>query len=232
MNIDALEQKIGHDFSNPALAEQAMCHSSYVNEHSDVPVQDNERLEFLGDAVLSLCVSHLLMTYYPELDEGVLSKIRAGLVNDQSLAQRSRALSLGTFLMLGKGEELSNGRDKDSILAGAFEALLGAVYLDGGLPAAQKLVTACFHQDMKTLSISDISQDYKSSLQEYTQAIHKSSPVYEIIEAAGPDHAKTFRYSVTAGDIVAEGQGSSKQAAQQMAAERALERIQSAKEDE
>jgi len=195
-------------------------------------MDDNERLEFLGDSVLSLCVSHLLMTYYPELDEGVLSKIRAGLVNDQSLADRARVFCLGEFILLGKGEELTHGRDKDSILAGAFEALLGAIYQDGGLPAALDMVTRYFHNDMKTQTVSDISQDYKSSLQEYTQAIYKTSPVYEMIEAVGPDHDKTFRYSVTVGDVLTEGHGGSKQAAQQMAAQKALQQIQSTSENE
>lgn len=230
MDIGELEKKIGYCFSNPLLGEQAMRHSSWVNEQSETTLDDNERLEFLGDSVISLCVSHLLMTYYPELNEGALSKIRASLVNDQSLADRARAFFLETYIQLGKGEEITHGRRKDSILAGAFEALLGAIYLDGGLKAAIEVANRCFHNSIKTVTLSDIGQDYKSSLQEYIQAVYKTSPVYEIIEAFGPDHEKTFRYSVTAGDVLAEGSGGSKQAAQQMAAQEALKLIHSSSE--
>ena len=232
MEIHELEEKIGYTFSTSHLIEQAMRHSSYVNEHPDEALTDNERLEFLGDSVLSLCVSHLLMTYYPELNEGELSKMRAGLVNDQSLAARARIFCLGEFIQLGKGEELTNGREKDSILAAAFEALLGALYMDGGLEAALNLAIRCFHNDIKTMTASEISQDNKSALQEYTQAVYKTSPVYEMIEAIGPDHDKTFRYIVNAGDVVAEGSGSSKQAAQQMAAQKALQQIHSSAKNE
>ncbi len=232
MDISELEKKIDYSFSNPRLGEQAMRHSSYVNEQPEKGLEDNQRLEFLGDSVLSLCISHLLMRYYPELNEGALSKIRAGLVNDQSLADHSHIFSLGTFIRLGRGEELTHGRRKDSILAGAFEALLGAVYMDGGLEAALVLVTRCFNNDIRNLTISDISHDYKSSLQEYTQAAYKTSPVYEIIDAVGPDHDKTFHCRVTAGDITAEGDGGSKQAAQQMAAREALKKIHSPAKNE
>ena len=232
MSISELERNIGYHFSNPRLVEQALRHRSFVNEQPETALEDNERLEFLGDAVLSLSISHLLMTYYPELSEGILSKMRASLVNDQSLAERSRTFVLGSFIQLGKGEELTQGRRKDSILAGAFEALLGAIYLDGGLPAALDVVNRFFHQDIKTLPDSDIGQDYKSSLQEYTQAAFKNAPVYDLIEAFGPDHEKTFRYRVTAGETLAEGYGSSKQAAQQMAAQNALKQLQTAKENE
>ncbi|MEW6079129.1 MAG: ribonuclease III [Thermodesulfobacteriota bacterium] len=232
MDISELENKIGYRFLSPRLCQQAMRHRSYINEQTESGLEDNERLEFLGDAVLSLCVSHLLMSSYPELQEGALSKIRASLVNDQSLAVRARSLFLGSFILLGRGEEMTQGRDKDSILAGAFEALMGAIYLDGGLDAALALATRCFSGDIRKLNLSDIIQDHKSSLQEYTQAVYKTSPVYEIIGSYGPDHEKKFRYSVTAGDIVAEGTGSSKQAAQQMAAQEALKRIQSSTENE
>jgi ribonuclease III len=227
MDISELEKNIGYAFANPLLCQQALRHRSFVNEQAESTLADNERLEFLGDAVLSLCISHLLITYYPELDEGSLSKSRAGLVNDQRLADRSHAFSLGTFILLGKGEEQTHGRRKDSILAGAFEALLGAIYLDGGLPAAMTVVNRFFHQDLKSLDRIDISRDYKSSLQEYSQAAYKISPVYELIESLGPDHQKIFHYSVTVGNIVTEGFGSSKQAAQQVAAQKALEEIQS-----
>ena len=232
MNIGELEKNIGYVFSNPGLAEQALRHRSFVNEQPETTLEDNERLEFLGDAVLSLSISHLLMTYYPELNEGALSKMRAGLVNDTSLAERSRSFVLGAFIRLGKGEELTQGRRKDSILAGAFEALLGAIYLDGGLSAALDIVNRFFHQDIKALPLSDMGQDYKSSLQEYTQAEFKSAPAYDLIEAFGPDHEKTFRYRVAAGSFLAEGYGSSKQAAQQMAAKNALKQIQTARENE
>lgn len=232
MDIKNLETNIGFIFSDPGLIRQAMRHRSYVNEQLQTGLEDNERLEFLGDAVLSLCVSHLLMTCYPELNEGILSKFRAGLVNDQSLAARSRKFRLGSFLQLGKGEELTLGRQKDSILAGAFEALLGAVYLDGGLAAALDVVTRFFHRDIKALSGSNISQDYKSTLQEYSQAEFKVAPVYEIIESFGPDHEKTFRYKVTAGSLQAEGVGRSKQAAHQMAAKNALKQIETSAENE
>ncbi len=226
MNIQKLEKKLGHTFSDPVYVRTALRHSSYVNEQADIDLSDNERLEFLGDAALSLCISHLLFTLLPEEDEGILTQLRASLVNDNWLAGIARKLDLGHYIQLGKGEFLSNGGEKDSILAGAFEAIVGAIFLDGGLAAALATVEQCFQEDIQSQLATHTFYDFKSLLQERLQAADKSPPVYQIIEEVGPDHEKTFRCRVAAGSIEAEGQGRSKKAAQQAAAKKALAIIQ------
>ncbi|MDY6823206.1 MAG: ribonuclease III [Thermodesulfobacteriota bacterium] len=222
MPASELENALAYTFRDIDLLHQALRHSSYVNEHADADMEDNERLEFLGDAALSLCVGHLLMTRFPDLNEGALSQARANLVSTAWLRDLAMGLHLGQYLNLGKGEEHTGGRQKDSILAGTYEALLGAIYLDGGFEAVFHIVEQHFAGDITSAVLPEINQDFKSMLQELTQAEFKTSPVYQITDESGPDHDKTFLCRVKAGNIESEGTGKSKKSAQQMAAQNAL----------
>lgn len=223
MDLEPLEQNISYTFTNKALIQTALQHSSFVNENPATALEDNERLEFLGDAILNAIISHLLMTRHPELKEGELSKIRSLLVNKTHLAKVAKQVNLGQFLRLGKGEIQSSGRKKASILADAFEALLAAVYLDGGFDRASLLIQHLFEDFFNTVSTSGIYFDYKSRLQELVQAALKSQPEYAIISENGPDHDKTFEVELSVGDVRTRGKGKSKKAAEQEAAKSALE---------
>jgi len=221
-----LEKIIGYRFKKAGMLVRALCHSSYVNETEDDTMQDNERLEFLGDAVLNLAIGHLLMQRYPELREGDLSRMRAALVNEIQLAGISRRIDLGAFLMLGKGELQSNGQDKDSILADAFEALLAAVYLDRGYQKAFDLIGALFSDIIESVQAPEDQRDFKSRLQEQVQSSRHVTPRYELVGATGPDHDKTFRARISIGDLHVEGEGKSKKAAEQEAARKALDMLE------
>jgi ribonuclease III len=218
-----LEQTIGYRFRNADLMAQALCHSSYINEAADETMQDNERLEFLGDAVLNLAIGDLLMRRYPELREGDLSRMRAALVNETRLADIARRLDLGSFLQLGKGEQQSNGHDKDSILADAFEALMAAVYLDGGFQKAFDLADAHFAETIELVKAPADRKDHKSRLQELVQSTRHITPRYHLVDAFGPDHDKTFRTRISIGELNVEGEGKNKKAAEQDAARKALD---------
>ncbi len=223
MDLRILQEKIGHRFTETALLAEACRHSSYVNEHPGPDLRDNERLEFLGDAVLGLVVGTLLMGRFPDTPEGDLSRMRANLVNERQLAAIARTLDLGGHLALGRGEIQTNGREKNSILADAFEAVIAAVYLDGGFDAAFRFVQD--HYDplirSETGAIGDF--DYKSRLQEIIQMAHKPMPVYTVVAESGPDHDKTFVVRIDLSDLSTEGTGKSKKTAEQAAAARALE---------
>ena len=218
-----IEQKLGYQFNSRDLLEEALRHSSYVNEQPDSELRDNERFEFLGDAVLNLIVGHILMERYPDLKEGDLSRTRANLVNENHLAIMARSIDLGAGLLLGKGEIQTNGIEKNSILAGAFEALMAAVYLDGGFKAAFKIIENNFVPFLDKIYPTIDNYDYKSRLQECVQEKHGSIPCYQVVREEGPDHAKTFWVSVKVFDIETEGTGKSKKAAEQDAARKALE---------
>lgn len=221
-----LENNIGYSFKNRMLLQNALRHSSYVNEKTDQG-SDNECLEFLGDAVLNLVIGHLLMEKYHDQKEGVLSKMRANLVNEVRLADISRAMGLGPFLLLGKGELITNGREKNSILADAFEAVIASVYLDGGFEAAFSMVRSHFKELIKETKPEDKTYvfDAKSKLQETVQTMFKETPVYRVVEETGPDHNKTFKILLRFSDMSAEGSGKSKKNAEQEAARKALEMI-------
>jgi len=223
MESEPLEQQISYTFTNKTLLETALQHSSFVNENPSAALEDNERLEFLGDSILNAIISHLLMTRHPELKEGELSKIRSLLVNKAHLAKVAKQIHLGDFIRLGKGEIQSSGRKKASILADAFEALLAAVYLDGGFDRAYALIQRLFEDFFNTISTSAVYFDYKSRLQELVQAKLKSQPEYVIISENGPDHDKTFQVELSVGDVRTTGKGKSKKAAEQEAAKSALE---------
>lgn len=222
MDIGVFLHKLGYRFSESSLIEEALRHSSYVNEQGDGKMRDNERLEFLGDAVLNLVVGHLLMERFPELNEGDLSRVRASLVNESHLADIARSIDLGDNIHLGKGEILSNGREKTSILANAFEAVLAAVYLDGGFQSAFSVVETHLAPILDEFNSLDMNQDFKSQLQELVQGSQQKVPVYSVIDESGPDHDKTFCVQLEVFDVKTEGRGKSKKLAEQDAARQAL----------
>ena len=212
----ALEAELGHQFVRPELLAVAITHRS-TGEGTH-----NETLEFLGDAVLSLAVSDLLMRGFPDAREGDLSKMRASLVNAEQLAQKARRLDLGRWLRLGKGEERSGGREKEKILAAAYEALLGAVYLDAGYEAARRVVEAQF-DDLQREPEAPGYRDYKTRLQELTQRLYREMPVYTLTAEHGPDHEKEFAVELAVGGrVLGRGVGRSKKLAEQAAAMEAL----------
>ena len=220
-----IEKKIVYEFRSKELLDEALRHSSFVNEQPDADLRDNERFEFLGDAVLNLIVGHILMERYPNVNEGDLSRTRANLVNESQLAIIARAIDLGAFIRLGKGEIQTNGRDKNSILAGAFEALIAAVYLDGGFKAAFKIIENNFVPLLDSVNSAIDSYDYKSQLQEWVQEEQGSMPHYKVVREEGPDHDKTFWISVKVFDVESEGHGKNKKMAEQDAARKALEKL-------
>lgn len=213
---EALEAALGHRFARPEHLELAVTHSS-----SGEPV-NNETLEFLGDAVLALAVSDLLMGRFPGAREGELSKMRAALVNEDVLARKARQLDLGRWLCLGRGEEKSGGRDKPSILASAYEAVLGAIYLDAGYEPARAVVEAHFESDVSERT-TVASRDYKTQLQELTQRLFRETPSYTLVQESGPDHEKRFVSEILIGGVTrGRGIGRSKKTAEQAAAMEAL----------
>ena len=218
-----IEKKLVYEFRSKELLDEALRHSSFVNEQPEADLRDNERFEFLGDAVLNLIVGHILMERYPNLKEGDLSRIRANLVNESQLAIIARAIDLGAFIRLGKGEIQTNGRDKNSILAGAFEALIAAVYLDGGFKVAFKIIENNFVPLLDSVNSAIDSYDYKSQLQEWVQEEQGAMPYYKVVREEGPDHDKTFWISVKVFDVESDGHGKSKKTAEQDAAKKALE---------
>ena len=218
-----IEHRIQYEFKDKNLLQEALRHSSYVNELANSDLRDNERLEFLGDAVLNLIVGHMLMRSYPDLKEGDLSRNRANLVNESQLAKTARSVKLGAYLLLGKGEAQTLGREKNSILADSFEALTAAIYLDGGFETAYKIIENKLQPLVEQLDTADSNYDYKSRLQERVQIDSGTIPNYSIIREEGPDHDKTFWVALKVVDIETEGSGKSKKTAEQDAARKALE---------
>ena len=225
LDYQIFENKIHYQFKDRKYLEEALRHSSYVNEQPEENLRDNERLEFLGDAVLNLVISDMLMAKDPNLNEGHLSQIRAGMVNESRLAELAREIDLGTYILLGKGEDQTNGRNKNSILADTFEALMAAIYLDGGFRKVFQILEFHFKPLFDHINLPQTAFDYKSRLQEIVQTLHKAVPRYRVIEESGPDHDKTFRIKVIVLDIEAEGQGKSKKMAEQDAAKNGLAKL-------
>lgn len=223
MHLSKLEKKLSYKFKDKNLITEACCHSSFVNEHPYEQTGDNERLEFLGDAVLSLVIGHLLIKQYPDLPEGDLSRMRANLVNETQLAKIAKKIDLGKHLRLGKGEIQTKGREKKSILADAFEAVIAAIYLDGGFESAFEFIKEQFSRLILKTAAPSSNYDYKSKLQEIIQVNHKIMPGYKIIKESGPDHDKTFIVSIKLDKIQVKGKGKSKKRAEQDAAKKALE---------
>lgn len=215
----AIADRLGYRFGDPALLTLALTHRSAVAR----PGSNNEKLEFLGDAVLDLAISDLLMEQFPNATEGELSRVRAALVNATMLAAKATELEVGATLRLGKGEERSGGRQKGSILAAALEAIVGAVYRDGGFSAARDLVARLFAEELRRPLRSHLT-DHKTRLQEITQKRYREIPVYTLVRASGPDHDKAFVSELhILGRVYGRGEGKSKKAAEQEAALRALE---------
>lgn len=236
-NADAaLEERLGHKFSNRELLDRALTHSSAIPElrgaAADAPgdstlLYNNERLEFLGDAVLELLASEYLLAAFPEWSEGQLSKSRARIVNASSLESAARRLHLGEHLRLGRGEEKTGGREKQTLLADAFEAVVAAVYLDSGLTAARELLQrVLFEQALEERGERIAETDRKSALQEFLQRRGQAPAEYRLAGESGPDHQKTFQIEVWInGECLAKGEGSTKKEAEQRAARSALERL-------
>ena len=225
--LENLEERIEYEFKDRSLLVRALTHSSFANE-SRVEQGDNERLEFLGDAIIGFVVSEYLMVNHPDFSEGRLSKLRAQLVSAGSLTRSASCLELGRFLRLGKGEAKRGGRKKQAKLVDAIEALVAAVYLDGGMEAARGFVLKQLSEDLEEiLSGRFVSRDYKSRLQETLHSLREAPPEYSVIDQAGPDHQRQFSVRLTiGGEPTARGQGATKKSAEQDAARQALERVE------
>jgi len=221
--MESLTKTLGYSFRQPEFLFQALRHASYVNELGDPAMKDNELLEFLGDAVLDLAIGHLLMELFPDAQEGQLSKYRSMVVDESGLCQVALGLGLGEYILLGKGEEQSGGREKSSILANTVEALFGAIYLDGGFDKTAAVVRRFFFPLIEKVGSGEKVSDFKSLLQEFTQQKYKTLPKYHLIEESGPAHEKTFRVGLTLHEkVLAEGRGKSKKEAEQNAAREAF----------
>jgi len=224
--LEGLLRVLGHTFGDIDLLDLALTHGSYANENPDLARGDNERLEFLGDAVLQLCISDILIETFSGYTEGELSKARAFMVNEQSLAGLARRHRIGEFMHLGRGEEKAEGRNKDSILGDAFESLIGAIYLDGGYEAAFSFIRRAFRSLVDEWARKPVYRDYKSLIQEICQRRFGEIPRYRIIQASGPDHDKTFEVELSIEDSLAtRGTGKNKKEAEQDAARKALEAL-------
>lgn len=223
-------QRLDYEFQNPEILRQALTHKSYLPAEKDENYGNNERIEFLGDAVLDLVISETLMEEFPELDEGGLSKFRASLVSESGLSKQARTLELGVCLLLGRGEEMTGGRNKTSLLADTFEAIMAAIYLDSrethGLSEITRVIQGIFLPHLPQDAEGYITRDYKSELQEHLQKIIGVPSTYELVEESGPDHEKVFTMAVFIREKeCGRGRGASKKLASQLAAENVLLRI-------
>ena len=223
---DSLLRSLDIEFRQHALVEQALVHRSYLNEAPELDLESNERMEFLGDAVLGIIISDRLYRDYPGLSEGHLSQVRALLVRWDTLAQAAERICLGEYLILGRGEEMSGGRTRPSNLAGALEALIGAAFLDGGMTKARKLVLQCLQPELDKIAAGAVAIDSKSQLQHVVQARWHEIPKYRLVSAVGPDHAKTFTVEVVAhSEVLGQGEGRNKKQAELAAASEALDAL-------
>jgi ribonuclease-3 len=221
-----LQTALGLKFKDPSLLQQALVHRSYLNEADAPGLESNERLEFLGDAALGLIVSQKLCADFPHLNEGDLTQLKASLIRWETLARAAERLSLGDYLLLGRGEKLTGGQQRPSNLACAFEALVGAVLLDSGLRKAKALVLRCLKPELDQMATGKIALDSKSRLQQLAQAHWQAMPSYHTVAAEGPDHAKVFTVEVLVGDrTLGRGQGRSKKEAESKAAQQAVKAI-------
>lgn len=220
INYEEIEKNLGITFKNKTLLDIALTHRSYLNEHREASLQNNERIEFLGDAVLELIISSYLFRTYPDKPEGDLTNIRAAVVRTESLAEESRKLGLGKFLQMSKGEEESGGKDKDYLLANTFEAVLGAIYQDQGFAVCEDYLNRTILQKVDHIVTNSLYIDPKTQAQEIIQAQFKVTPIYEVIKEEGPDHDKKFTVALKINNkAIATGIGSSKQKAEEEAAQ-------------
>jgi ribonuclease III len=223
MDIKKLEKNIGYEFKNKELLIAAITHRSYSYELNGKTGCDNEKLEFLGDTVLNFVITDLIYKRNPGYTEGELSKLRASLIKEHTLAQIAKQLDLGRFLLLGKGEELTGGREKPSLLSNAYEAVLAAIFLDSGFRAVYKTIKKHFSDSVFDVSLIQFNIDYKSQVQEESHRIFKTLPQYKLIKKSGPDHKQMFHVELTINKKpISEGTGSSKKEAEQSAAKKAL----------
>lgn len=222
--LEKMQEVLNYSYVNSKLLEEALTHSSYANEHRNHQVKDNERLEFLGDAILDLIISEYLFKKFPDMPEGDLSKMRASIVCEGSLAKMAKKMTLGQFILLGKGEELTGGRERASILADAFEAVTGSLFLDGGFEQARGFIhTTLVNEVEQSESIEALYTDYKTLLQECIQKVSMSPIYYEVVGEEGPDHDKHFQVEVFHDNqSLGRGIGKSKKEAEQDAARKAL----------
>ena len=225
---EKLENRLGYNFRDKDLLRRALTHRSYAFEYEELGLRHNESLEFLGDSILGFIVSAHVFTRYPELSEGELSKIRASLVSTAHLAKLAEEIGLGEFILMNPGEEKNGGRQKRTILADAYEAVLAAVYLDGGMNAASEYLNSRMSAAFENIDVRDIAAgDFKSALQERLHNLGRSGPVYRVVDEIGPDHLKTFVFQVMAdGEILSEAHGGTKKEAQMAAARLALQALQ------
>lgn len=226
--LTELQEKLHYEFENTDLLEQALTHRSYLNEHPDYEIGHNERLEFLGDAILDFVVSDMLYTRFPDMPEGRMTRLRAAIVRTEALAALARKLGLGILLRMARGEEESGGRTRKSNLCNAFEAVVGAIYLDANIETVWIIVEPLFDLMLEDVLRTANDKDAKSRLQEWSQAELGITPTYRTINATGEDHAKTFTVEVyLAKQVVGWGTGKNKQAAEQAAARQALNELES-----
>jgi ribonuclease-3 len=230
--LEDLENLLGYSFKNQQLLSQALTHRSYVNEHEEQLLRNNESLEFLGDSVLGFLISSRIFHHYPELTEGELSKIKAYLVSAANLVKLAEGIHLGDFIRLSRGEEKTGGRSKRAILVDAYEAIIGAIYLDSGVDAASDFVGRQIEMFLEDLDIRQLTYgDFKSALQEQLHDLGRSEPVYRVVNELGPDHRKTFVIQVEVeGEVIAEASGGTKKEAQQAAARLALESLKNSRQ--
>jgi ribonuclease-3 len=220
--VPELEKRMGYAFKNPQLLITAFVHRSFFNEHRELVKEHNERLEFLGDSVLGLIVSDFLYQHLPTHPEGELSHLRSQIVEAGACAAYLQKLDLGEFVLLGRGERMNEGRGRDTILADLFEAIVGAIYLDGGIESAKFFFLGHFQKDLET-SLKTPLRNWKAELQDYSQKKYQRPPIYKVVKESGPDHSKVFEVVAMIDDqVVGEGHGSSKKEAEQSAAENAL----------
>jgi len=224
--VKIVEKAVGYSFKKKEFLQRALTHKSYANERKMAHEEHNERLEFLGDAVLELAVSELLMRRFPKYSEGELSKLRAAIVNEKQLANFARSFGLGDHLYLGKGEEQTSGREKQSLLADVYEAILGAIYLDRGFLKAAQIIQRHYGRLLDDTPSEEIYRDYKTELQERSQSAFKSIPRYRLVAERGPDHDKIFEIELyIRNELFGRGQGRNKKDAEQLAAKEALVKL-------
>jgi len=225
-DIHLLQESLNVRFKSPEVLEQALVHSSYLNEYPGTVSASNERLEFLGDAILDFIVAEKLYQDFPDLAEGEMTRVRSAMVRRETLAQIAKALKLGNYLYMGRGEEAGGGRQKPANLAGALEAVIAAVFLDRGLAVVRELVLRWLAGELQELMTRKGEVDYKSRLQELIQSKYRAAPLYRTVQATGPDHDKVFTVEVQIGSrVLGRGYGKSKKVAETEAARNALEQL-------
>lgn len=225
-DLKGLQKKLGIAFKDISILQQALVHRSFIHENPEFELQDNERLEFMGDSLLGFVIALKIYEDSPGLSEGEMTKMRAALVRKESLAGLAGSLELGAYLYMGRGEESSGGRDKQSILSGAFEAVVGAVFIDQGFDASRDFIFRVFKGGMDRAADKHLTADYKSQLQELVQSRNRTAPVYKIVRETGPDHAKEFTVEVSVdGVVIGSGRGMSRRQAEKEAARVALDSL-------